>query len=208
MAKLVNRLGKKYGRLVVVERAPNPYGGTGAAWLCRCKCGNETVALGEDLAKGKFRSCGCYSRDRIAAVGRAHRTHGLTDSRVYRIWTSMLTRCRNPNTGKWKYYGGRGIKVCKRWLKFENFIADMGMPPAGMSLDRINVDADYKPSNCKWSDSREQTRNRRNTVRLTHNGETLSVAEWARRLGIKPSTMHTRISANLPADKLFSTKMK
>ena len=132
----------------------------------------------------------------------------MTDTRVYRIWTSMLTRCCNPNTGKWKYYGGRGIKICKRWMKFENFLADMGIPKDGMSLDRIDVNGDYKPSNCKWSDTAEQASNRRNLVRLVYKGETLTVAQWARRLGIAPSTMHTRIAANLPAEKLFSTKMK
>ena len=128
-------------------------------WLCRCDCGNYVEVPTGSLQSGNTRSCGCLLS-----------THGHTRckqrSRTYYSWSSMKQRCANQNTPRYKDYGGRGIRVCNRWLKFENFLEDMGEKPEGyrISIDRIDNDGNYEPNNCKWSTPKEQASNRRNNV--------------------------------------------
>lgn len=122
------------------------------------------------------------------------RTHGMSRTPVHRSWLSMLTRCNNPNSISYPRYGGRGIKVCNRWRKFEHFYADMGDRPAGTSLDRINNTGDYEPGNCKWSTPSEQQNNTRANNLLTHNGVTRSLAQWARHTGMQEATIRNRIN--------------
>lgn len=122
-----------------------------------------------------------------------------TKSPTYRIWQGMFARCGNPKTDSFKYYGARGIKVCKRWLVFENFLADMGERPVGMSIDRFpNNDGDYKPNNCRWATPAEQMHNYRSNRLITFNGETLCLAEWAKRLGVLPQSIAQRLSTGMP----------
>lgn len=154
-------LAKQFGRLTVIERVENK--GRNAAWLCRCECGNELIVTTGELNRGRTQSCGCFrvdiQRERLTTHG-----HGAPykKSPTYVSWQSMKTRCYDPNFRNFSYYGGRGIKVCKRWLNsFENFLADMGPRPPGTTLDRINNDGDYKPSNCQWVTRKEQASNRR-----------------------------------------------
>jgi hypothetical protein len=207
--KLIDRLGDRYTRLLVVDRAKNRGGkDQNARWVCKCDCGNVVMAYGQDLARGKVKSCGCLNNERIAAIGHGNKTHGMTNTRVYRIWSGMLSRCNNPRSQQYAYYGARGIKVCRRWRKFENFLSDMGFPAADMSLDRIDGDGDYSPKNCRWATQKEQSVNRRNVRALTHNGVTLSVLGWSRALGIHASTMHGRIINGFPPEKLFAPALK
>lgn len=119
--------------------------------------------------------------------------HGLSDTPVHRSWMSMRQRCSNPNDGAHKNYGGRGIKVCARWSSFENFIADMGPMPEGSELERIEVNGDYEPSNCRWATIIEQARNTRRTVRVEFNGKIKSLREWADDLDFKFHTLYRRI---------------
>lgn len=121
--------------------------------------------------------------------------HGLADTPRYQVWQAMLNRCRNPNVKGYENYGGRGIRVCARWHVFENFIADMGERPEGMTLERKDPDGDYGPDNCIWASRLSQSRNRRSLVLITHKGETLCAAEWAQRLGIKSNTVRARLRA-------------
>jgi hypothetical protein len=114
-------------------------------------------------------------------------------SPTYKTWLRMKERCYNPHKDKYKYYGGRGIKVCARWSKFENFLADMGEKPAGLTLDRVDNDGDYKPSNCRWATLKEQARNKRNNHFLTFRGETRTLTEWARTLKIPQPTLSRRL---------------
>lgn len=123
----------------------------------------------------------------------ASRTHGMAKTPTYSSWHGMLQRCTNPNNPRWKRYGGRGITVSERWLKFENFLEDMGVRPKGLSIERINNNGNYEPSNCKWATRREQQGNTSFNQLLTFNGETDHLAGWARRLGIKPDTLYSRI---------------
>jgi hypothetical protein len=105
----------------------------------------------------------------------------------------MLRRCFNPNNADFKCYGGRGITVCERWKKYENFLADMGEAPAGLSIDRIDNDKGYYPGNCRWATTAEQNGNKRSTVRITANGKTKTRMEWARAIGVHPATIRYRV---------------
>lgn len=208
--KLTDMTNQRFEKAVVVDRAPNKsVKDTNARWNMRCDCGSLFISYGQDLRRGKVKSCGCLTRGTIGARSRTfNQTHGMTNTRVYRIWTDMLNRCRNPNNHNYNRYGGRGIKVCQEWQLFESFVSDMGIPPDDMSIDRIDADGDYCKENCRWATHQQQSANRRSNVRLTHNGVTLTATEWARALGIAPVSMFGRINAKFPPEKLFSRKMK
>ena len=128
---LKNEIGKRYGRLVVTVRADSKNGF--ARWVCKCDCGNISIATGTSLRRGYKNSCGCIQKE--GAFDRCFK-HGKVRTSIHRIWIGMRQRCNNPKNPAYKYYGGRGIKVCKRWNKFENFFEDMGEMPEGRSLDR------------------------------------------------------------------------
>jgi hypothetical protein len=155
--KRIDLAGQRFGRLIVVE-----FSGLDswheANWRCRCDCGKEKVIPGSKLRLGNTKSCGCMKAERI---GNSRRTHGRTGTSEYRTWRAMRERCASPNNKDFKDYGGRGIKVCVRWEKFENFLADMGPRPKGRSLHRVDNNGLYEPENCKWETWTEQARNRR-----------------------------------------------
>lgn len=165
---------RRFGRLVVVEFDKKIEDNN--SWLCVCDCGAYKRVFSNDLKRGVTQSCGCLQRERTAEANRNRIRHGHTrvsedgKSRLttptYRSWKAMLERCRNANAPNYPLYGGRGIKVCKRWqgkTGFANFLADMGERPDGMTIDRVNCDGDYKPSNCRWADAKGQSNNRRTT---------------------------------------------
>lgn len=156
-----NLVGTRFGRLLVEVCAGT--NGHRRLWICRCDCGNVTTHSTDALSSGKTRSCGCLKRE-IISHG-AHTTHGQAglgrQSSAYRTWRGMKNRCENnPKHQAFSRYSGRGIRICARWKKFENFYLDMGDRPDGMSLDRINPDGHYCPSNCRWATRVEQARNR------------------------------------------------
>ena len=165
MSKLIDLTGKRFGRWTVLAMHPERYcwkGGRAALWLCRCDCGTERVVFGTSLRLGKSKSCGSLSRE----LARKRLTkHGMYKTRAYSCLASMLDCCFNPNNAGYCYYGGRGIAVCEDWPSFENFYADMGDPPPGMSLDRINNDDNYEPDNCRWATASGQVANRRPSKR-------------------------------------------
>lgn len=156
--------GQVFGRLTAITRGENSKDGK-AKWVCKCSCGKEVTILSASLLRGKSSSCGCLRKESSSVVGAGNSTrlikHGMSKSTAHIRWRSMKDRCNNPNNKHYKDYGGRGIKVCKRWLVFEQFYADMGDCPSGMSIDRINNDGDYEPSNCRWATPKMQMNNTR-----------------------------------------------
>jgi hypothetical protein len=187
----IDLTGKVFGRLTVIEQAPR-YNPKVPLWSCRCSCGGFTTVAGKHLRGGATVSCGCVAKETTSLMSK---THGLTDSPEYKIWCGMKRRCYNKHERCYPRYGGRGIKVCDRWLNsFTSFLEDMGTRPCiRYSIERIDVDKDYEPTNCKWLPLSEQARNRRNSLRLTANGETRLLVEWAEITGIPYSTLQTRL---------------
>lgn len=149
--------GLRFGKL---EAQSSYNDGHQRVWLCACDCGASAYVPAARLSSGRQVSCGCLKVERIGAL---RRRHGQTRSPTWRSWQNMLTRCLNPKRERYKDYGGRGITVCKRWLKFENFLADMGERPEGLTLDRRNNNRGYSKANCRWATRSEQARNRRMT---------------------------------------------
>lgn len=201
--KLTDRLGQRYGRLLVTGRAPNKsQKDTNARWECVCDCGVKTVQYGQDLKKGKVVSCGCWNDEKRFK-------HGLADTPVHRVWIGMNSRCSNPKLANYANYGGRGIKVCERWKSFENFVADMGIRPEGYSIDRINNDGDYEPSNCRWATTKQQLNNKRVNRILVLNGESRTIAEWSEKLGIGWYTIRSRVDRyGWTIEKALTTPVK
>lgn len=142
--------GQRFGRLLVIHRGPSP--DRTAAYLCACDCGKTKIIRRYSLMRGDSKSCGCRQ---------GFIKHRLGKPAGWNSWCNMRRRCTDPNHPYWALYGGRGIKVCRRWLKFENFLADMGMKPEGLTLDRIDNDDDYRPGNCRWATHRQQRMNQR-----------------------------------------------
>lgn len=160
-----NIIGQRFGRLVVMKFAFIAKSGS-AVWHCRCDCGKTRTTSARNLKVGDAVSCGCRRieawRENGKANGRANKTHGQSRrSSEYSSWSAMRTRCTNPNATGYDRYGGAGIKVCKRWNRFENFLADMGKRPKGKTLDRINSNGNYTPSNCRWATPLVQRLNQR-----------------------------------------------
>lgn len=136
------------------------------------------------------------------------KTHGMKKTKEWKTWSSMRERCLNPNHRFYYSYGGRGITICKRWDKFENFYSDMGNRPSGnYSLDRRDNNKGYSPSNCYWATKLEQGNNRRTNKIVTHAGKSQTVAQWARELGIRPLCIHRRLAANWPMEIVLSAKI-
>lgn len=194
--------GQRFGRLLAIRRFPdpNPY----SRWLCKCDCGREKVMLLKQLRRrpGGDKSCGCSGHSQLRHGG--HRT------RLYRIWRGMIQRCYSPKNDSYGRYGARGIVVASEWRDFAAFQAwakAHGYAET-LSIDRIDSDGNYEPSNCRWATDREQQRNRSNTRFLTYDGERLPLVEWASRLGMKPDTLGHRVDLGWDDERALTTPVK
>jgi hypothetical protein len=187
MPAAVDLTGKRFGRLVVLDLAAPK--GKARAWSCRCDCGAITVSVGRNLSNGHTRSCGCMRIKHGEYAGNSLPTPELA------AWKSMLDRCGNPHSTGWSSYGGRGVVVCELWrLSFDAFLADMGRRPSELhSIDRIDVNGNYEPGNCRWATPAEQANNKRNTMRITIGDASLSVPEWSRLTGVHKDTILGRL---------------
>jgi len=189
-------IGTRFTRWVVIAEAARyvaPNGRKNRAWLCRCDCGVERVVTQMRLRSGDSKSCGCLKAEKLAYI---RRTHGHFSGRkvtpTLNSWRSMMLRC-NPSYRLYKDYGGRGIKICERWHKFENFLEDMGERPPGTTLERIDVNGYYEPGNCRWATRLEQGNNKRNNRFIDCFGKRVTLAEAERITGVPQHTIAARI---------------
>lgn len=185
--------GQRFGRLLVLRAA---YKGSNNSWFweCKCDCGEEVTVDGHSLRSGNTKSCGCYNKERVAETGTIH---GMSKSKIKYVHTNMKQRCFNSNNPEYHNYGGRGIKICDRWLGKEGFIhfmEDMGTCPAeGLSIDRIDNNGNYSPENCRWATQKEQQSNKRQNVLIERNGQIKVLSAWAKDLNISPTALSSRI---------------
>lgn len=175
------------------------------AVLARCSCGVEKIFRLTYLRNGHTKSCGCQR----AKANRARSTHGHSPrtgrTPTYAVYRDMVTRCTNPRYREFYLYGGRGITICDRWSNsYENFLADMGERPEGMTLERERVNEGYSPNNCKWATVLDQANNKRNSVFIEYNGKCMTVAQWARELNMDPFTIYYRRRKGWPAERILS----
>ena len=186
-----NVIGEKYGLVTVLANADKRGKNRCVLVRCSCEAKTEKIILLSSLKNGATRSCGCIRKAQLKA---RVTTHGLSQHKLYETWQGMLKRCRNPNYREYAYYGGRGITVCERWEKFENFYADMSSTYAeGLSIDRLDNNKGYGPDNCKWATIVEQNRNKRSNVNVEINGKIQCLQDWCSEFGLNYRTVQTRI---------------
>jgi hypothetical protein len=184
----------RFSKLTAIRQAPSPRN----KWLCKCDCGCETIVFANNLVRGHSTSCGCSAREAVT-------THGKSASREYRSWINMKTRCELPGTPYYKFYGERGISVCERWRSsFENFLADMGPRPDGHSVDRIDVNGNYEPQNCRWATNKTQHRNTRRQHIVTLGGQEMTLAEAVEKTGLLYNTVLYRLKRGWSIDRALT----
>lgn len=200
MTPKIDLTGQRFGRLLVVADAGRK--DRKVMWLCRCDCGTETTVRSYYLRSGHTTSCGCYGRERVIE---ASSKHGQSKSRLYKTWRSMVRRATEPTYPDYPSYGGRGIGICDEWRSFEVFARDMGPTyREGLTLDRIDNDGNYEPSNCRWATAIEQARNKRSNRLLTFNGKTMPMSAWAERTGISRNAIQSRIDSGWPVGRALT----
>jgi len=193
--RLKIEVGQRFGLWEVVGPGASRPPALHVYWKCRCACGTVRDHKATVLNRGRTVACGCQ----IGPSTKARATkHGKADTQIHRAWSHMRSRCENSSDKDFKNYGGRGIKVCERWQDFASFYADMGERPSPRhSLGRIDNDGNYEPNNVRWETTVEQANNRRNTRLVTHNGETLSLSQWGRRIGVSSGALAERIARGM-----------
>lgn len=209
MREKIDITGMQFGDWTVLYEEPKE--GYDRIWRCRCVCGTEKSVFQGNLTQGKSKGCGCSARDRLSDI---NRTHGKRHTRLYNVWCNMRRRCYSSNNSHYKYYGGRGIKVCDEWLGkngFQNFWDwaysngyDEDAPHGECTIDRIDVNGNYCPENCQWINSSKQMRNRTDTHWVEFDGEVLSLAEFCDKYGISQSLASARLQRGwTPAEVMF-----
>lgn len=201
MPKALDLTGQKYGRLTVVEKLPLRDKYKKVVWNCICDCGNTTNVNTKNIRTGNTASCGCLKIEITTK-------HGMTNTRAFRIWSGMRTRCLNKNSDHYELYGGRGITIDPKWDTFLGFYKDMSDPPKGMTLDRIDNDKGYSKKNCRWATRYTQAVNRSSTRFITYKKVTKSISDWARDTGIRIDTLHYRFAAGWSTQKALTTPVK
>ena len=194
MGNLIDLTGQRFGRWVVLEKAPRRPKVPGSFWLCKCDCGTIKEVHSRRLRDGSSTSCGCWRRE---WASEANSIHHMVNTRLYRIWFHMRQRCANVNAINYKSYGGRGITVCDEWqsfLPFYEWAIKSGYDDS-LTIDRIDNDKGYSPSNCRWVDAITQANNKRNNHYITVGDKTESISSWARITGIERSTITKRIES-------------
>lgn len=199
--------GKKFGRLTAIgyRGRTSELQARTSLWWFRCECGNVTLAQSNNVKNGHTSSCGCFAIE----SAKANATHGMRHTGIYNCWVSLRARCYNPKATSYPIYGGRGIEVCERWRNsFENFYEDMGPRPTGKSIDRINVNGNYEPSNCRWATQTEQGRNTTVNRIITHSGRSQCLQDWADETGISRDVIYSRIKLGWSVEEAITTPVQ
>lgn len=202
--KLENLKGKKFNKLQVIERVIKE-NNKQTYWKCICECGNTTIVTSAHLKNGHTKSCGCLQKE---VVKNMMTTHNLTHTKLFKVWRGMKDRTLNKNDKHYKNYGNRGIKICNEWLEdfkcFYDWALNNGYKE-GLTIDRINVNGNYEPNNCRWITWKEQQNNRTNNHYITYKGETHTMKQWSELLGIKYTTLSMRLNKyNWSVGKAFN----
>ena len=193
MSNFIDITGKKFNRLTVIRRVENSFSKK-ARWLCKCDCGNFREISGDNLRNGNVKSCGCLK----AIRNKQRATHRKSNIRLYNIWRNMKSRCNCKTNPFYKNYGERGIKICTDWETFENFYcwANANGYNDNLTIDRVNVNGNYEPNNCKWIPLSKQAYNKRDSIILNINGEQKCLAEICKEYNVKYTTIYRRITIN------------
>lgn len=208
MPEFIDLTGQHFGYWKVIERSESKKREP-TKWLCECKCGTRKVVVGATLKNGTSKSCGCM---RTELLTERAQTHGKSKIRLYRIWARMIQRTTNKNEPDYKYYGGRGIAVCKEWREsfvvFEIWAKESGYAD-NLTIDRKDNSKNYQPDNCRWVTMKEQSRNTRRTHYLTYNGQTKSLTDWADEMQMSRSALDARINQRRwDVEKALTTEVK
>lgn len=204
MAKAKDLAGKRFGRLKCIKIAKKRFKGERIRWVCECSCGNSVEIFSENLLSGNTKSCGCLSHERIAS-------HGMSNSRIYQLWSQMKQRCNNENNLHYKNYGGRGIKLCDDWISFKSFYDWAILNGYGdrLTIERLDNDKGYSSDNCTFVTKSEQSKNRRVNYRVNINGSVMCLYDACKHLNIDYSLVQNRIkNLNWPVDKALYTPRK
>lgn len=189
-----NLIGKKYGKLTVIGLSPKK-SGRKSYWVCKCDCGNKHIVRSDVLKKGDVQSCGCLKKEQDKKNLTTHWRHMESGTHLHQTWLGIKDRCTNENVKCYSRYGGRGIMVCDEWMnsyeKFRDWALSNGYKRS-LSIERINVNGNYEPCNCKWIPMVEQANNRRNTVWIEWNGKVQNLKQWADELGFNYGTLNSR----------------
>jgi hypothetical protein len=206
MGNFIDITGKRFGRLVVLNCAGSK--NKKIIWHCKCDCGNEIDVIGNSLQSGNTMSCGCLHKEIAAETARkTHTKHGMIKTRLYTIWVDIKQRCRNKKQPEYRIYGGRGIDVCNEWYNsfetFRDWALNNGYQES-LTIDRINNNGNYEPSNCRWATVKQQAENRRTNVFIEYNGERKTKAEWSRILSNNTSLVSNRLALGWNAQDAVS----
>lgn len=201
MPRRIDLKNKVFGRITCIEPTGKRKRGS-IVWRCVCSCGKEVFVNSNALMMGETRSCGCLKTD---TNSKQLRTHGMSRTRLYKIWIAMRRRCFNEKSKAYKNYGGRGISVCKDWMDFVPFMqwAVENGYRSDLTIERKNNDGNYCPENCTWATRKQQLNNKRSNRYITHNGQTKTLAGWATYLGVAANTLHYRLMRH-PKEKALT----
>lgn len=190
--------GEKFGKLTAISYNGSTKDGR-AKWLCICECGNKTTVLASSLRSGNTTSCGCILKSKI-------KRHGMSGTKIYKVWLSIKTRCNNQRSNRYEYYGGKGITHDQRWETFENFYTDMNEGyKKGLTLDRIDSNQGYSKLNCRWVDYTVQNNNKSDNILLYYNGKYISIEEVSALTGLLPTTIYNRKRRGWPDNRIITT---
>lgn len=214
MGKLIDLTGQRFGRLTVIEKSPSRRGDK-TWWSCKCDCGSTLEVWSVYLRNGTTKSCGCLNREMCSARLKAYRKRngadGRSKNRLHSIWAGMKERCLSPGSHAYALYDGRGITVCDEWRNSFDAFRDWALTHGyseDLSIDRIDVDGDYCPENCRWADAITQSNNTRCNHMLTYSGRTMSVSRWAVEIGISRGTLVSRLSAGWSVQQAIETPVE